>query len=93
MRRVGLQGHFTNQQVRSCTITAALVSGMDDNAIQAITGHRSAAGLNEYRAPSLVWKKKSRARMFSSITGDNQTCSNKRIKMEKVKNFAEFPTD
>ena len=67
MKRIGVEGKFTNTQIRSAVITSALETGMKDNEIRAITGHRSETALNSYKAPSLRWKKASREKMLSSV--------------------------
>jgi len=67
MDRIGVSGKFTNQQIRSTTITAALETGMHDNEIRAITGHRSESGLDSYKVPSMAWKRQSRHRMINSV--------------------------
>ena len=46
MKRIGVEGKFTNTQIRSAVITSALETGMKDNEIRAITGHRSETALN-----------------------------------------------
>jgi len=67
MKRIGIEGKFTNTQVRSAVITGAMELGMRDNQIRDITGHRSETALNSYKQPSLKWQKVSRAKMLSSV--------------------------
>ena len=63
---IGVDGKFTNQQVRSVFINSAIETGMTDNQITAVTGHRNADGLKPYKDASLLFKKENRARMVDS---------------------------
>ena len=72
MAAIGIKGKFANTQIRSAFITGALETGMKDNEIRAITGHRSETALNSYKQPSLLWKRASKEKMISSlVAGSN----------------------
>ena len=53
MKRIGIESTVTNTQIRSAFVTVGLETGMRDNEMRAVIGHRSETALNLIKI--LVW--------------------------------------
>ena len=73
MARIGKKGYYTNTQARAAFINGALETGMRDNEIRSVTGHRSETALNSYKNHSMSFLKSSRKRMLSSLMDGNHS--------------------
>ena len=56
MARIGKQGNYVNTQAREAFITGSLETGLRDNQIRVVTGHRGEKSLNPFKNASMRFK-------------------------------------
>ena len=73
MARIGNQGNYVNTQAREAFITGSLETGLRDNQIRVVTGHRGEKSLNPYKNASMRFKKVSHRKMIGSVINGSST--------------------